>query len=525
VPQQQQQSINQKSTGSVPETDMTSAYFSAGPSEQDRIREIYKQWCFANGKMYDEARLDTFAFNLKVVENYSQKTGQKAELNQYADLSPEEYKDAMMARQKEEGDANPMAPSPVQSTSQQAHSPYVGRPERDDTELERIRNAYRTWCHEHGRQYQESRLEIFATNLKAVENYRKESGKYVKLNQYADLTPEEYKVAMSTGGSSTARAQSYSASYLDNLSPKANMGMAVQSSNNNPMTSYLENLSPPSPRIAVRVEDRIQKIYQDWCQYYGKVPDEQRLQIFASNLMVLEKHHSETGEELTLNEFADQLEGAKSRQQRAEEARMEEERMQEELRQKEEQARLILERRTAEEGQEKVFPEEPFGNENERIQEGKRQYEQTRQEEALSLQSELESRVDDQKVDSSSQMSSVQETETSQSNQDVKTGNNAIALPRSSYMDAVAKTWIDRSAYLESLQQGRVGIIPEAPLPETPMTEAPWMEEAKQPRSERSKSLINSIWDFMNDSRRWANNQYADNLIAQADEMIEVSIV
>jgi hypothetical protein len=204
---------------------------------------------------------------------------------------------------------------------------------------------------------------------------------------------------------------------------------------------------------------------------------------------------------------------------------MEEERMQEELRQKEEQARLILERRTAEEGQEKVFPEEPFGNENERIQEGKRQYEQTRQEEALSLQSELESRVDDQKVDSSSQMSSVQETETSQSNQDVKTGNNAIALPRSSYMDAVAKTWIDRSAYLESLQQGRVGIIPEAPLPETPMTEAPWMEEAKQPRSERSKSLINSIWDFMNDSRRWANNQYADNLIAQADEMIEVSIV
>ncbi|KAL3904219.1 MAG: hypothetical protein SGARI_005017, partial [Bacillariaceae sp.] len=135
----------------------TSAYFTAGsPTDQDRwIKEIYKKWCFDNGKMYDEARLDTFALNLKVVEEFSKKTGKKAEMNQYADLSPEEYKAAMMARQKEEGNANPMAPEENQPSPQGA---AVRQATREDSELERIRNEYRSWCQQYGREYQESRL-------------------------------------------------------------------------------------------------------------------------------------------------------------------------------------------------------------------------------------------------------------------------------------------------------------------------------------------------------------------------------
>ena len=86
-------------------------------------------------------------------------------------------------------------------------------------------------------------------------------------------------------------------------------------------------------------------------------------------------------------------------------------------------------------------------------------------------------------------------------------------------MNAVAKTWVDRSAYLESLQQGKTGVLPENP----DINQQP-IEKDNQTRTKRPESLINSIWNFMKDDRNGlATEQYSNNLIQQADKMIAVS--
>mmetsp|Transcript_36350 Transcript_36350/g.87761 ORF Transcript_36350/g.87761 Transcript_36350/m.87761 type:complete len:1773 (-) Transcript_36350:3283-8601(-) len=62
--------------------------------------------------------------------------------------------------------------------------------------------------------------------------------------------------------------------------------------------SYLDNLQSQFP-------ERIESAYRDWCQYYGKEASEDRLRIFASNFLAVEKYHRETGVSLILNELAD----------------------------------------------------------------------------------------------------------------------------------------------------------------------------------------------------------------------------
>ena len=99
-----------------------------------------------------------------------------------------------------------------------------------------------------------------------------------------------------------------------------------------------------------------------------------------------------------------------------------------------------------------------------------------------------------------------------------------IIVPRASYLDAVAKTWVDRTAYLEALQEGRVGVLPgELNLPQKPIPKA--TQEEKETRIKRSESLIDSIWNFMKEdgsdvSTRSSN--YSNRLIRQADKLIEV---
>ncbi|KAG7352186.1 cathepsin propeptide inhibitor domain I29 [Nitzschia inconspicua] len=514
----------------------TNVYSSESPQEQQRIRQAYQEWCFANGKPIDESRLEIFAFNFKVVENYYKKTGKKAELNRYADLSPEEYKAAT------EGAKAGAAISSDDASSSGTDALYNEKQQRDQLDRERIRNAYMDWCNENGREYQESRLDIFASNLNAVERYRRETGKVVKLNKYADLSPDEYREAVageSTRGAGGVPSYPGTTGTTESASTAPTM-------RNNPMSSYLENLNNPTQQISLKVEDRIRKIYLDWCQYYGKVPDEGRLEIFAANLVVLEKHHLETGEELTLNEFADQTQGGSKTEQaqveeikRTEEVRLEKERAEQaaleaERRQNQEQALLENERKKAEE-RKQIEMETKWQEESKRLQLEKgmvdeQRMEQDRQnvetppiqiqenfaEETSDVTDKWETQMKkDSGVESTLQVNPSGDVGSKQSDEE-KSTPNTIALPRSSYMDAVARTWIDRSAYLESLQQGKTGV-----LPEPPPTQSPWeedqvdMEYSKQPTS-----LINSIWDFINDTRRSASEQYAKRLIAEADEMI-----
>jgi hypothetical protein len=496
----------------------STAFSAENPQEQQRIQQAYQNWCFSNGKQFDESRLDVFAFNLKVVETYYLKTGKKAELNRFADLSPEEYKAATETAEK--GTTNTSWAAERSNTATQAQ-------EREAQEQERIRNVYSEWCRENGREYQESRLDVFATNLSAVESYRRVTGKVVKLNQYADLSPDEYKATMTRESSSNAAASM--PPYLDKSNSAASRPSPVTAIN--PMSAYLENLTTPSPQISLAVENRIRKIYLEWCQYYAKAPDDDRLLIFAANLVVLEKHHKETGEELTLNEFADQTQGARSKNEQAD---MEKKLLNEiQLEEQAEMARIEAER---------IRNKDQFRLENERkkaeemaqVESARRQQEEQARMEDEQKMTVTERMQEDQQVDLKSKQTQeradavatfyvesdlqVENTmeESGKQSEAEKEKNNSIALPRSSYMDAVARTWIDRSSYLESLQRGKTGV-----LPEPPPKESPWQEQIESPKL--STSLITSIWDFINDSRRSASDQYAKRLIAEADEMIAVS--
>lgn len=79
-------------------------------------------------------------------------------------------------------------------------------------------------------------------------------------------------------------------------------------------------------------------------------------------------------------------------------------------------------------------------------------------------------------------------------------------------MDAVAKTWVDRSAYLESLQQGRTGGV----LPQNPTFTQESLKTENLIRSNSSKPLMDLMWSFLKDDNRGAKlatEQYAKGLI------------
>jgi len=110
------------------------------------------------------------------------------------------------------------------------------------------------------------RLGVFASNFLAVEEFHAKTGRPLVLNEFADLTEEEY--------------------LNDNLSATS------------------DDKSTTTDKFG----ERIREAYRQWCDYYGRVYDEKRLQTFAANFIAVKKYHMQTKESLVLNEFADMTE-------------------------------------------------------------------------------------------------------------------------------------------------------------------------------------------------------------------------
>ena len=70
----------------------------------------------------------------------------------------------------------------------------------------RVRSAYLDWCKENGKEADESRFPTFSANYLEMEEYAKESGKEMLLNDYADCTEEEYTNLMSGKGKEATEA-------------------------------------------------------------------------------------------------------------------------------------------------------------------------------------------------------------------------------------------------------------------------------------------------------------------------------
>lgn len=92
--------------------------------------------------------------------------------------------------------------------SMEGIAPDGGKLEGDNLAREaRVRSAYLNWCKEYGKGPDESRFQQFSTNYLEMEEYAKETGKEMALNEYADCTEEEY-TAMMEGQDAVEEAES-----------------------------------------------------------------------------------------------------------------------------------------------------------------------------------------------------------------------------------------------------------------------------------------------------------------------------
>jgi hypothetical protein len=64
----------------------------------------------------------------------------------------------------------------------------------------RVRSAYLDWCKEFGKTSDETRFPQFYDNFLEMEDFSKDTGKEMILNEYADYTEDEYNTMLNGGG-------------------------------------------------------------------------------------------------------------------------------------------------------------------------------------------------------------------------------------------------------------------------------------------------------------------------------------
>jgi len=143
-------------------------------------------------------------------------------LNELADLTEEEYKMGNYAKKR--------AKAPVE---------------------DRICEAYRQWCAYYDKTYDEGRLQIFAANFVMVEEYHMRTNEFLVLNEFADMTEQEYTRHLNTAAEfvSPETTAPESKGYADSFS-QSNKDTVV--SDSDPITSYLEPVRRTSSPSNIR---------------------------------------------------------------------------------------------------------------------------------------------------------------------------------------------------------------------------------------------------------------------------------
>ncbi|GKY99254.1 hypothetical protein MPSEU_000880700 [Mayamaea pseudoterrestris] len=224
-------------------------------------RLAYKEWCSKFNQTPDESRYQNFRNNYETitVANISAKKqardkndspGPELTLNEYGDCTEAEYQELMSS--KSQGTTKPMSTGDVlgkaveaaqsQSAASEAlaeAADALAEEERllveklglesveeleaavdsmqgiDEDGLEvsdslareaRIRSAYLDWCKQFEKKPSEERFPSFSKNFLVMEDFAKESGKEIKLNEYADCTEEEYDAMSSKSNVATSPA-------------------------------------------------------------------------------------------------------------------------------------------------------------------------------------------------------------------------------------------------------------------------------------------------------------------------------
>jgi len=198
-------------------------------AQAHRIQQAYREWCEFYGKIPNKERLGVFATNFLAVQEFHEKTGRPLVLNEFADLTEEEYR----------GDNKPPA------SRDNDHSITT----KNFTLEDRILEAYRQWCDHYDRSYDEERLLTFASNFVVVEKYHLQTKESLALNEFADMTEQEFRKHLATAAHFTTP---------ENAGPRANNDSVsllqeqkeVEELDDDPITSYLDPApSSTGPRV------------------------------------------------------------------------------------------------------------------------------------------------------------------------------------------------------------------------------------------------------------------------------------
>ena len=189
---------------------------------------------FHEYKFYDKIpnreRLGVFASNFLAVQDFHEKTGRPLVLNEFADLTEEEYRHG--------------------STNDDSNNSMETEQFLTD---DRIREAYREWCNYYERAYDEKRLKTFASNFVAVEKYHLHTNESLVLNEFADMTEREYRKHLTTAAHFTT-PENIGPRATDDSSPVLQEQKEVKKPDIDPITSYLDP-SEKYPTLPSPVEE------------------------------------------------------------------------------------------------------------------------------------------------------------------------------------------------------------------------------------------------------------------------------
>jgi hypothetical protein len=158
---------------------------------------------------------------------------------------------------------------------------YSSPSERQLSQAHKIQQAYQEWCEYYGKTPDKNRLAIFTANFLAVKDFHERTGKPLIMNQYSDMTADEWERMNQTTGPSIPADTDTNASVSS---------MAVR-----PPTNQDDN-------------EHMRKAYKQWCQFFKKSETGKGLQAYIHNFIAVERYHKQTNKALVLNEFADMTE-------------------------------------------------------------------------------------------------------------------------------------------------------------------------------------------------------------------------
>ena len=127
-----------------------------------------------------------------MAKDYYKETGHVLNLNEFADVSPEEYERLHGAAAETSVDDTPVGQAEDQVEDTQSVRDPLGNSSTEDEDNEeadqggfsdKVRSEYAEFCKEHDKVFDEGRLPIYAENLRLAEQHFENTGERLKLNE------------------------------------------------------------------------------------------------------------------------------------------------------------------------------------------------------------------------------------------------------------------------------------------------------------------------------------------------------